>query len=63
MTKRSLLMLYECVGYNDFENDKQFGKKMNELINNVKFGSVFYDSDENKLEDKYKFFMTPKHNF
>ena len=57
MTKRSTINLYECVGYNDFPNDKLFIEHLNKIIDGVKHRCVFTDVTIDDKNLKYEPFM------
>ena len=57
MTKRSITNLYECVGYNDFPNDKFFILHLNNIIDGVKHRCIFTDVTNDDKNLKYEPFM------
>ena len=57
MTKRSIINLYECVGYNDYKNDKEFIEFLNGMIGGVKHKCVYVDMTIDDKTLKYEPFL------
>ena len=57
ITKRSIINLYECVGYNDYKNDKEFIEFLNGMIGGVKHKCVYVDMTIDNKTLKYEPFL------